>query len=111
MTEETNKNGKEFFLVPHGYRVIALEDEFKYQGRLVIPDTAKQRPTTGVIIAISPEHKKELAYLEGKHVVYARFSGTLLTFKDKPAYRVLSPEEIQAFIESEEGLVLEDTSA
>lgn len=109
--EGKDSRGKNF-LVPHGYRVIVAEDEFRYTGMIAIPDTAKRRPTTGVIIAIPPDHVEELGHLDGKRVVYAQFSGTLVQFKNRPAYRILAIEEILAFVtKTEEELVLEETNA
>lgn len=106
------KSKEACFLVPHGFRVVVEEDRFKYVGLIEIPDTAKRRPTTGVIVAIPPEHTEELGHLDGKRIVYAQFSGTLIQFKNRPAYRILGVEEILGFItKTEEELVLEETHA
>lgn len=100
------------FIVPHGFRVVVEEDQFKYTGLIEIPDTAKRRPTTGVVVAVPPEHVEAIGHLDGQRVVYAQFSGTLIQFKGRPAYRILAVEEILGFIvKTEEELVLEETTA
>lgn len=104
---ETEAGKKKCFLRPVGNRVIVAEDAFHYGGRVYIPDTAKRRPTTGHIVAVGGDI--DTAWL-GKRVVYGQFSGTLLAFKGKSPFRVLSFEEILSEITLED-VELDETDA
>ena len=87
-----------FRLLPKPGRVLVLEDEFNYQGNIIIPDKAKRRPTTGKIIAIG----EGVTSCEiGEKIVYGLYSGTVVNFKGQPTYRVLGPEEILLSVEGE----------
>ena len=97
------------FLAPTPGRVVIKEDHFTYHGRLAIPETAKRRPTTGVIVAVGLEVQPELCV--GTRVIYGQFSGTLIQFKSQPAFRILGQEEVLARILSNEDLELEGTGA
>ena len=98
---------QKFFLQPTPGRCIVEEDAFKYTGRLVVPEIAKRRPTTGTVVAVGDQGSQWL----GRKVLFARFSGTLLTFKNRPAYRALAYEEIIAeVLKQDEELELDDTS-
>jgi co-chaperonin GroES (HSP10) len=97
----------ENFLIPTSGRIIVREDPFKYEGLIKIPDTAKRRPTTGVVVAVG-KYVDEAAV--GDRVVFAQMSGTLIQFKDQPAFRVLVQDEILAKVVGE-NLELEGTVA
>lgn len=98
-----------FKVIPLPGRILVQEDSFKYEGRMVIPDSAKRRPSTGVIIAIGEgtETKAKL----GDKVVYPMYSGTGLRFrdpetsKDLPPMRVLTPEEVLCTLEGSGELI------
>jgi co-chaperonin GroES (HSP10) len=97
---------KKFFIDPCGARLAVKEDAFKYEGRLVIPEVSKRRPTTGTVMAIGPD-VPDGAFTIGDRVVYAQFSGVLLEFKQQPACRMLGCDEIQGKIPGNEELDLE----
>lgn len=79
-----------FELKPFPGRIIVEEDKFKYEGVIEIPDKAKRRPTTGVVVSIG----ENVPYPQvGQHILYAQFSGTGIQLRGHPAYRILSPEE------------------
>lgn len=102
---------QKFFLQPTFGRCIVEEDAFKYTGRLVVPEVAKRRPTTGIVVAVAPSNDHDGSEWLGKRVLFARFSGTLLTFKNRPAYRALAYDEIIAeVLKQDEELELDDTS-
>jgi co-chaperonin GroES (HSP10) len=108
------------FLEPCGDRVIVQEDPFKESSKLIsTPNTAKRRPTTGTIIAVGPgvpltpiykvetkfdttgvqlEPTSTSTFQVGDHVLFGNFAGTLVQFKHRPAYRILSSDEILAKI-------------
>jgi co-chaperonin GroES (HSP10) len=93
-TSEHAKASEECFLIPTNNppRVIVARDNFHYSGRLIVPDTAKARPTTGTVIAVPPNG--ELNYWLGKRVLFAPMSGTDVKFKNYSPWIVLQIEEI-----------------
>lgn len=93
-------------LVPMPSRIIVKEDEFKYEGRVVIPENVKRRPTVGVVEAVGANITNVAV---GDRVVYAQFSGTLIQFRGLPAYRVLVEEEVLLKVSGD--LYLEGTAA
>ena len=82
---------KKFHIVPAIGKIWVIEDGFRYEGRIVIPEKVQKRPTTGTVKWVG---EGVTAYNEGDRVVYGLYSGTVVNFKNQPAYRVLSPEEI-----------------
>jgi co-chaperonin GroES (HSP10) len=95
-TKETNDMA--FKLTPLPGRILVQEDTFAYEGRVIIPEVAKRRPSTGTIIAVG--ENTTVAAKVGDKVVYPMYSGTGLRFRDPktqrdmPPMRVLTPEEI-----------------
>jgi len=71
-------------LKPLGDRVVvkALEAEETSRGGIVLPDTAKERPQTGEVLAVGPGKTLDngtLAAMEinvGDKVVYSKYGGT-----------------------------------
>ena len=71
-------------LKPLGDRIVvkALEAETTSRGGIVLPDTAKERPQTGEVIAVGPGKTLDngtIAALEikvGDKVVYSKYGGT-----------------------------------
>jgi chaperonin GroES len=69
---------------PLGDRVLVrrVEEEEKTRGGIIIPDTAKEKPQEGEIIAVGPGHRNEdgkltpLDVKPGEHVLFGKWSGT-----------------------------------
>jgi co-chaperonin GroES (HSP10) len=93
-------------LSPRPGRVLVQEDKFKYEGLIAIPDKAKRRPTTGIVVAVG-KGVEDIPI--GQHVLYAQFSGTGIKIKNLPEYRVVTPEEILLFLDKD--LEIEEVSA
>jgi chaperonin GroES len=58
-----------------------LAEEEKNTGGIIIPDTAKEKPQEGVIIAVGSGRKKDgkvisLDIQAGDHVLFGKYSGT-----------------------------------
>jgi chaperonin GroES len=93
---------------PVGDRVVikpAAKEEVTKSG-IVIPDTAKEKPQEGVVIAVGSgkllENGKRVALevSEGDRVLYAKYGGT--EFKmDGEEYLVLRESDILAVLEKE----------
>ena len=62
--------------------VILSEDEAEtMRGRLYIPDTAKERPTQGAVLAVGPGRiekgqRVKMDVQAGDRVIYGKYSGT-----------------------------------
>ncbi len=62
--------------------VLRVEEEEKTSGGIIIPDTAKEKPQEGTIVAVGPGkiNKKgkrvPLEVKEGDHVLFAVYAGT-----------------------------------
>ncbi len=53
--------------------------EEKTIGGIIIPDTAKEKPQKGTIVAVGPGKKDEpMTVKEGDTVLYGKYAGTLL---------------------------------
>jgi len=105
---QTELEAKARFLVPTPGRLIVQEDDFVYKGKLIIPETAKSRPSTGRVVAICPEDSLELrAGLQatrwlGKRVLFAQYTGIPIRFQGRPAYIVMSYDEIACEVAAED---------
>lgn len=101
---ENNLPRAAFYLDPTPGRVVVQEDVFQEQGRIIVPDTLKRRPTTGKILAAGDGVYEMLKV--GERVVYGMYSGTVINFKDKPAFRILGQDEVLSVIRGAD-LILE----
>lgn len=90
-----------FRLDPMPSRLIIKEDLFIYKGRVIIPDAAQRRPTTGTVIAVGAEITKVAV---GDKILYGNFSGTGINFANRPAFRILTEDEILAIVVGDEKL-------
>jgi len=82
MTQSTSSKNK-VKIFPLAYRVAIrpLEETETMKGGLYIPDTAKEKPIQGAVIAVGTgrREKGELVPMElkvGDRVVYGKYSGT-----------------------------------
>ncbi len=58
---------------------------------IIIPDTAKEKPMQGKVVAVGPEAKEE-GISEGDTVVFADFSGMEITIEGSDYLILLSKE-------------------
>ena len=63
---------------------------------IIIPDTAKEKPLQGKVVAVGPEAKEE-GITEGDTVVFANFSGMEITIEGSE-YLILLSKEILGLI-------------
>jgi len=92
-------------LQPLGDRVVvkALEDEdARTASGLVIPDTAKEKPQTGKVLAVGPGDFQDgeripMDVTVGDTVVYSKYGGTEVKFENDE-YLILSSRDILAVI-------------
>lgn len=90
-------------LQPLGDRVVvkAIEAETQTKSGLYVPDTAKERPQEGSVIAVGPGRvtddgkRIEMEVKVGDTVVYSKFAGTEFT-EDGEELLVLTERDILA---------------
>ena len=82
--------------------VRALDQEATTASGLVIPDTAKEKPQQGEVLAVGPgrraEHSGEIIPLDvkvGDKVVYSKYGGTEITL-DGEDYLILNARDVLA---------------
>ncbi|MCK9594425.1 MAG: co-chaperone GroES [Candidatus Omnitrophica bacterium] len=93
-------------LQPLGDRVVVkpLEAETKSKGGILLPDTAKEKPQQGEIIAAGKGKTLEngsVAALEvkvGDKVLYGKYSGNEFTSKEGEELLIMREEDILAII-------------
>jgi chaperonin GroES len=72
--------------------------EEKTAGGLIIPDTAKEKPLTGTVIAVGPGTKDVTMEVKpGDKVLYGKFAGTEITVEGK-TYLMMRQSDIFAVI-------------
>ena len=80
-----------------------LEDEEQMRGGLYIPDTAKEKPQQGEIMAVGPgkvsDQGERIApdVKAGDKVLYGKYSGTEVTV-DGEAYLILKESDVLAIL-------------
>ncbi len=75
-----------------------MEAEEKTASGIIIPDTAKEKPQKGTVVATGPgtaEEKMEVKV--GDKVLYGKYSGTELTVDGKD-YLIMKQSEILAIV-------------
>ena len=94
-------------LRPLADRVIveALDQEEKTSGGILLPETAKEKPQEGKVIAAGPgrwdedgKKRLEMEVAVGDTVVFAKYSGTEIKIDDKK-YLILGEKDILAVLE------------
>lgn len=94
-------------LKPLGDRVIVQpndDDEQRTASGLVIPDTAKEKPQLGTVLAVGPgdwnedgDERIPLDIGEGDTVVYSKYAGTELKYEGTE-YLILSSRDVLAIV-------------
>ncbi len=80
-----------------------LEAEEKKQGSIIIPDTAKEKPMQGEIVAVGPGKMTEsgqkiaMEVKKGDKVLYGKYSGTEVTVDGKE-YLIVRESDILAIL-------------
>ena len=81
-----------------------LEEEEKTKGGIIIPDSAKEKPIEGKVIAIGEgklnKHGKKipLGVKKGDRILFARYAGTEVKI-DGEEYLMMREDEVLAIIE------------
>lgn len=90
---------------PLGDRVLlkVMEDDLEKQGSLYIPDTAKEKPQKGKVVAVGKGRYEEgklvpVTVKEGDTVLYGKYSGTDIKYQGQE-YLIVRESDILAIIE------------
>lgn len=81
-----------------------LEAESKSKGGIVLPDTAKEKPQEGEIVAVGKGKVNEdgkvrpLEVKAGDRVLFAKYSGTEVTTKAGDDYLIIREDDILAIV-------------
>lgn len=84
-----------------------IEKEEKTAGGIIIPDTAKEKPAEGKVVAVGPGKTTEegkviaLDVEVGDHILFAKYAGTEVKV-DGVEYLLMREEEILGVIEGSE---------
>ena len=97
---------------PLGDRVLVkrVEEEEKTKGGIIIPDTAKEKPQEGEVIAVGPGARDDSGKLQaldvkvGDRILFGKWSGTevkldgqdLLIMKESDILGVLEADSVRA---------------
>jgi len=72
--------------------------EEKTAGGLIIPDTAKEKPQKGVVVAVGPgTEDQKLTVKVGDVVLYGKYSGTEISYGGKD-YLIMKESDIYAIV-------------
>ncbi|MCW3121705.1 MAG: co-chaperone GroES [Flavipsychrobacter sp.] len=87
-------------ITPLHDRVIvkAAAAEEKTAGGIIIPDTAKEKPQRGIVIAAGPGKKDEpMTVKSGDTILYGKYAGTEVSFEGED-YLIMRESDILAVI-------------
>ncbi len=91
---------------PLGDRILVKPAEAKEQkkGGIIIPDTAKEKPMEGEVVAVGPGKisdsgtRMEMDIKKGDKVLYGKYSGTEVKIDDVE-YLIMSSDDVMAIIQ------------
>ncbi len=93
---------------PLADRVIVqpLDAEEKTKGGIVLPDTAKEKPQEGKVVAVGKGKVSEdgkvipLELKAGDRILYGKYSGSEITTKEGNEYLIMREEDVLAVVSS-----------
>jgi chaperonin GroES len=81
-----------------------LEEEEKTKGGIIIPDTAKEKPAEGKVMAVGPGKRNEkgetmpLQVKEGDRVLFSKYGGTDIKIEGED-YLIMREDDILGIVE------------
>ena len=82
-----------------------IEREEKTASGIILPETAKEKPQEGKVLAVGPGRKDEegkripMDVKEGDRVLYAKYAGTEVKLPDDHKILVLKESDVLAIVE------------
>ena len=75
-----------------------LEAEEKTTGGIILPDTAKEKPTMGEVVAVGTDEELKELIKVGDKVLFGKYGGEEISF-DGNDYKIIQRSDILAVIE------------
>jgi len=93
---------------PLGDRILVkrLEEEEVMKGGIIIPDTAKEKPQRGAVVAVGLGRLDDdgkripLDVKEGDNILFGKYAGNEVTI-DEEEYLIMREDDVLAIIEGE----------
>ena len=78
--------------------ILPMAAEEKTIGGIIIPDTAKEKPLQGKVVAVGNGTKdEEMVIAVGDHVLYGKYAGTGLEFEGEK-YLIMRQSDVLAIM-------------
>jgi len=74
-----------------------IEEEEKTSSGIIIPDTAKEKPRMGKVVAVGTDEDLQEHIKEGDKILFAKYGGEELTF-DGVEYKIIQRSDILAVV-------------
>jgi|UniRef100_A0A7C3UXB2 chaperonin GroES len=84
-----------------------IEEEETKKGGIILPDTAKEKPQQGKVIAVGPGRIDEkgnripMEVKKGDYILFGKYSGQEIKIEDKE-YLIMREDDVLAIIEKKE---------
>lgn len=75
-----------------------IEQEEKTSSGIIIPDSAKEKPIMGRVVAVGTDEDLREKIKEGDKVLFAKYGGEEINF-DKKDYKIVQRSDVLAVIE------------
>ncbi len=75
-----------------------MEEEEKTASGIIIPDTAKEKPRMGTVIAVGTDEDLQEKIKEGDKILFAKYGGEEITVDGKE-YKIIQRGDILAVVE------------
>jgi len=75
-----------------------MEEESKTSSGIIIPDTAKEKPRMGKVIAVGTDKELQERVKEGDKILFTKYGGDEITI-DNVEYKIIQRSDILAVIE------------
>ncbi len=81
-----------------------MEEKEMVQGGIIIPDTAKEKPMEGKVVAVGPGKvledgkKSKMDIKKGDRILFGKYSGTDIKIEDEE-YVIMREDDVLAIIE------------
>jgi chaperonin GroES len=88
-------------------RIVAqrIEEKEQIRGGIVVPDTAKEKPQEGKVIAVGDGKlldsgkKLKMAVKKGDHILFGKYAGTEVKLEDEE-YLILREDDVLGILQS-----------
>ncbi|MBN1449165.1 MAG: co-chaperone GroES [Bacteroidetes bacterium] len=74
-----------------------IEQEEQKVGSIIIPDTAKEKPQMGKVVAVGTDEDLKEVFTEGDSVLFAKFAGDEISYNGTD-YLILSRADVLAIL-------------